>query len=108
MMTKFLASWGLAVTFFYFGGWAFQLGGWPPTFVSSSSGFILNGNGILFRFNADWYGMYVTARFFSSPVIQWIMFFAGWSLLFAPFSDSSDDNNKPGTEKQDVNSDHKK
>ena len=65
----------------FFGGWHLQFGGWLPGPFQQLSDSLALGHGFLFRINSEWYGMYMDARFFDSPVIQWFMLFVGFSNL---------------------------
>ena len=70
---------GLAL--FYFGGWSVQFGGWPQGYFSYVSDSFAFGHGFLIRINTGWYGMYMDARFFDAPIIQWGMLWMGFSTL---------------------------
>ena len=90
----------------YYGGWYIAFGLSLPwvSWEWLSKGYILYGDGFLFQVNDGWYGIYKADRFFDSPVLQWIMFGLGCSLLWAAINilrNNEEEDEEPGEEESE-------
>jgi len=76
----------IPVATLYFCGWTILWGDYIPI---DNDGLLLHQRGIALRINLGHYGFWMTPRFFDSPFIQWIGFFAAMCSLAPLFRDKS-------------------
>lgn len=68
----------IAIVCIYFSGWRFHgANDQMPWKYNRSGGSVINSKYIVFRFNSDYYGVYITDRYFDSPTLSWILLGVG-------------------------------
>jgi len=66
----------ITVVLLYIGGWTIDWG----KQLRTQDALVVENNGWEIRVQTDYYGMSFSARFFDSPAISWVLFFAGFGI----------------------------